>query len=158
MQELKQQEKRIHEANCKNCGSKILNSKSRLYCSRRCGLLYRDREVYKGQYTKDYYSKNPLNFFRSSLQKKQHKRENISAEFLSELFDKQNGLCAISKEPLTIIRGQGRVMTNASIDRIDSFKPYAEDNIQLVCLIVNLMKQQLTLEELKSWCYKIIRA
>lgn len=156
MQEQKPLERKIQEVNCINCGSKITKPKATKYCSRRCGLLYRDREVYSGKYTKEYYSKTPLNFFRSSLQKKRHKRENITPEFLADLWDKQKGLCAISGHPMTITRGEGRVMTNASIDRIDSFKPYSEDNIQLTCLIVNLMKQQLTIDELKLWCERIL--
>lgn len=48
-------------------------------------------------------------------------------------------------------------MTNVSIDRIDSSIGYKEDNIQLVCHIVNLMKHDLSIEELKTWCKRIIK-
>jgi hypothetical protein len=43
-----------------------------------------------------------------------------------------------------------------SLDRIDSTKGYSKDNIQIVCAQVNLMKHELTINELKFWCEKIL--
>lgn len=57
---------------------------------------------------------------------------------------------------MTHLRGHGRLMTNVSIDRIDSSKGYEEGNVQLVCHITNLMKQDLSISELKMWCAKIV--
>ncbi len=46
--------------------------------------------------------------------------------------------------------------TNISVDRIDSTRGYIPGNIQLVCCIVNIMKQSLTSNEFHYWCWKII--
>jgi len=95
--------------------------------------------------------------------KSSNKRENrawdkkITAELIYDIYLKQNGLCAITKEKLTNIAGKGKVKTNISIDRIDSNIPYTLDNIQLVCYIVNIMKNIFTEAELKEWCYKIYK-
>ena len=149
--------KKIHVTRaCLNCGISIKSPKIK-FCSRKCGLLYRDRVTYKGKYTKEYYSKTPRNFFMSLLQKKQHKRENLTLDFLEDLWNSQKGLCAITGRAMTHIRGEGKVLTNASIDRIDSTKGYEENNIQLVCYIVNIMKSDLTIGELKDWCREILK-
>lgn len=49
---------------------------------------------------------------------------------------------------MTMIRGLNyQVPTNCSLDRIDSAAGYTKGNVQLVCWIVNVMKQQLTNEQ-----------
>lgn len=85
-----------------------------------------------------------------------HLNFNISYEKFVEIFHKQSGKCAITAENLTFIKNKNKVYTNISIDRIDSNKDYTEDNVQFVCYIVNIMKNTLTLEELKMWCNKIL--
>ncbi len=42
-----------------------------------------------------------------------------------------------------------------SIDRIDSSKGYVRGNVQLVCWVVNQMKNDLTNDELTEWCTKV---
>lgn len=90
--------------------------------------------------------------------KKRAKRKRISydidIDYLLSLFSKQNGKCAMSNKSMTWITGNGRHSnySNISIDRIDSNLGYTKGNVQLVCYIVNLMKNKLTTEELKFWC------
>jgi uncharacterized protein YlxP (DUF503 family) len=71
------------------------------------------------------------------------------------MYEKQNGQCAVSGVPMTVGKLQGRVPTNISIDRIDSDKSYELDNIQLVCTTVNMMKNDMTMDELVDWATKI---
>ena len=80
----------------------------------------------------------------------------ITKEFIKELYLKQDGKCAISKIPMTYIAGSGKHITNVSIDRIDSNKGYTKDNVQLVCSQVNMMKSDLTFDELLSFCKSIV--
>ena len=62
-------------------------------------------------------------------------------EFLKSQFDKQNGLCAISKEKLTLEHGTGkRNPTKCSPDRKNSNIGYTPNNVWLVADWVNSMK------------------
>jgi hypothetical protein len=81
----------------------------------------------------------------------------LTLEYIMEIWDRQDGKCALSGEVMTHIMGTGgRVNTNISIDRIDSSKGYEVGNIQLVCAIVNIMKQNMSSNELISWCKLIV--
>lgn len=79
-------------------------------------------------------------------------RKNLSLEFLTGLYKRQNGLCALSGVPMTWEVLNGKVSTNLSLDRIDSSQGYTEDNVQLVCRIVNIMKNNLSVDEFVGWC------
>lgn len=81
---------------------------------------------------------------------------NISIEDLLSLWNSQNGLCAISNVPMTFCLDNGRTFTNVSIDRINPNLGYIKENIQLVCMAVNQMKSDMSLEELYMFCEAII--
>lgn len=58
---------------------------------------------------------------------------------------------------MTHLQGHGlRMLTNVTIDRIDSDKGYTRDNIRLVCKAANWMKNQMTDNELLQWAALII--
>ena len=59
--------------------------------------------------------------------------------------------CDVSKEEDVVAR-----QANASRDRLDSSKGYEENNVQFVCKVVNLMKHEMTIEELEECCRAII--
>lgn len=79
----------------------------------------------------------------------------IDLEYLMYLWNKQEGKCALTGLQMTYAFYKGRVNTNVSIDRIDSSKGYTKDNIQLVCMAANQMKNDLTMEELLDMCERI---
>lgn len=88
---------------------------------------------------------------------KKHNMEfSITKDDLMNLYKKQNGLCAISGMKMTYEMYNGRTNTNISIDRKDPFIGYTIDNIQLVCMVINQMKNDLSLNELLCLCNKII--
>jgi len=64
--------------------------------------------------------------------------------------------CPLSGETMTHQRGKGEVLTNISVDRIDSDKEYERGNIQFVCLMANLMKHKYNNKNLLSWSKKIV--
>lgn len=93
-----------------------------------------------------------------SHHRKKHSKHDwrINSSDIVGLWFKQDGKCAITGRPMTCIRGMGQVLTNASVDRIDSDKTYTTDNIQLVCNIVNLMKNRMTMDEMYDWCQAVL--
>lgn len=83
----------------------------------------------------------------------------LDLEFLLALFKKQGGRCALSNRVLTWYSGKGRHQSfhNISLDRIDSSKGYLKENVQIVCYMVNLMKNRLTKEELLEWSRDMVK-
>lgn len=90
-----------------------------------------------------------------------NKRLNSELDFgfnyLIELWNYQEGKCAISKIPMTYVTRNGRVFTNVSIDRINPNIGYKIGNIQLVCMAVNQMKSDMTMDELYYFCENILK-
>lgn len=75
---------------------------------------------------------------------------NISIEDVWNLYEKQNGKCALSG--IDIGWDEKGLKATASIDRIDNNKGYLTDNVQLVHKKINMMKGKLTVEEFKQFC------
>lgn len=82
----------------------------------------------------------------------------IDVKFLSELWDAQNGRCAISNIPMKYhAKGMGRKsLDSASLDRIDSDKGYTKDNVQFVAMAINLAKNIHSNEDMRSFLDKVV--
>ncbi len=84
-------------------------------------------------------------------------RSELTPEILLEIWNEQCGKCAITLVPMTHIRGAGyKILTNVSIDRIDSGGEYVRGNVRLVCKSVNWMKNAMTDRELVQWAALIL--
>ena len=84
------------------------------------------------------------------------KRTEISLDDVLYLYHEQKGLCALTSKEMTHLSGHGHIPTNISIDRIDNDIGYTLENIQLVCHKANILRNDLSLEELKHWCKAIL--
>jgi hypothetical protein len=82
---------------------------------------------------------------------KKEKEFDITLEYISELFDKQNGKCALSGVDL-IFYEDGKPKQTASLDRIDSSKGYINGNVQWIHKDINFMKQDYSEEHFKNLC------
>lgn len=83
---------------------------------------------------------------------------NITLSDIWNQFIKQNKKCAISGIELSFPKNNPEYLKyewTASVDRIDSNKGYTVDNIQIVHKKINIIKFDMSTEELISWC-KII--
>ena len=80
----------------------------------------------------------------------------ISKEDLVELWHNQDGLCSISKIPMTFELDKGRVFTNVSLDQKNPGQGYTKDNIQLVCSAVNQLKSNWDMDTVLYICKQII--
>lgn len=132
---------------CIRCET-VFYSKNRTkkYCSHKC-----QRQAASQRFVN---SKSSLEFFFKRLLYKPN-RSNLTIADLIELYNFQQGLCALSGEQLTFEFDKGKQATNISIDRIDPTKGYTKENIQLVCYITNIMKNNFPQYEFIKWCKKI---
>jgi hypothetical protein len=80
----------------------------------------------------------------------------VDFPFIWRLYLKQKGKCAITSVKMTYGNlhksSLHRVPTHMSLDRINSKLGYSKRNVQLVCNIINRMKQELSMQEFKDWC------
>lgn len=81
----------------------------------------------------------------------------VDRSYLKGLYEGQDGLCALSGIPMTIIgtRGSEDYWKSISIDRIDSSLGYTEGNVQLVCTGVNYMKKDMSDQMFIDFCRKV---
>lgn len=96
------------------------------------------------------------NHCKSRAKKKEFEFDLVQKD-LHDLFDRQEGLCALSSQPMTFIYRRGkrefvRHPTNASLDRIDPKRGYTKDNVQMTTNICNHSKMDLTEELFVQMC------
>lgn len=74
-----------------------------------------------------------------------------------ELFQKQNRRCAYTGLKLSFSRNyrDDKISQTASLDRIDSSKGYESGNIQWVHKAINRMKNVLSSEDFKKYCFLV---
>jgi len=73
----------------------------------------------------------------------------VNWEYLFDIWDNQNGSCALSGLPLSIEVNDPH---GVSLDRIDSSTGYVKGNLQLVSAMVNRMKQEFNEELFINVC------
>jgi len=81
---------------------------------------------------------------------------NITMEDIGDLFEKQNGKCALSGIKLKLKKTTKDKNSTASLDRRDNNKGYLKDNIQWIYRPINFMKGTLDEGEFIFLCEKII--
>jgi lipid II:glycine glycyltransferase (peptidoglycan interpeptide bridge formation enzyme) len=87
-------------------------------------------------------------FLRSA--KKRHNEVDVDLQYLKELWQIQNEICALTGLKMTLSRGENSAR-QASLDRIDSSKGYVKGNVQYVVLPINLAKSTLSDEIIRKW-------
>ena len=80
----------------------------------------------------------------------------ITIEEAWKIFKKQNEKCALSGLDLKFRKGKNRIQT-ASLDRIDSSKPYTIENCQWVHKEINRMKGCLSEKDFLNYCENIVK-
>lgn len=90
--------------------------------------------------TNKYKNKDIKTFILRQISGRNNKKGNITKDNFNELKG-SDGKCAITSLPLIIENNSGK-FNQASPDRIDNTKKYDIDNVQIVCLALNLAKKQ----------------
>lgn len=76
----------------------------------------------------------------------------VTIEEAWELYEKQEGKCALTGIPLSFITGKDKKTKTASLDRIDNTRGYVSGNVQWVHKDVNWMKGVFTAERFFELC------
>ena len=84
--------------------------------------------------------------------RKRNLEVDLDYKYLEELFESQNGRCALSQVALRLPDDAGAEVRAASLDRIDSRRGYQRGNLQWVHPRVNWMKRALPMEEFVALC------
>lgn len=86
------------------------------------------------------------------------RRDKLPRDALFRILERQGYRCALSGVPLTCILEKGVAHpTNASVDRIVAGGAYTEDNVQLVCVVLNMWRGNRSPEDFINWC-KLVAA
>jgi hypothetical protein len=86
----------------------------------------------------------------------------ITLTDLKEQWEKQVGICPYTGWKLKLRESTSNearlecTPDRASLDRIDSSKPYTKDNIQFVSMIAQFAKNRWTGEELRNFCKAVV--
>jgi hypothetical protein len=75
---------------------------------------------------------------------------NLTIEYISELYNKQNGFCYYTNLPISFKD------KTASLERVDSNIGYEESNVVWVHKNVNIMKRDLSYEEFYNVCKLVV--
>jgi hypothetical protein len=137
-----------------NLGKHIKSDKSarefiKVLCDEQVQFNNRQEQKFKRS-QKIWTEKTPANFMRNKFlcMKPRISDECITYQYLLDLYDTQNGKCALSGIKMTHIIGDH---TSISIDRIDSKVGYLAGNVQLVCQFINLGKRSHSNSEVLEW-------
>lgn len=79
----------------------------------------------------------------------------ITKDDILELWENQNGKCAISNIPMTFEIDNGRVFTNVSVDQKNPGQGYTKENTQLICQAVNQLKSDWDMDTVLYICKSI---
>lgn len=99
----------------------------------------------------------------SSLQKGALKRKinfNIDKDYIADLYERQNRRCALTGMRLNMadtLSAWKEGKQTASLDRIDSLRPYENGNVQWVHKMVNLAKWDMPQDEFIQMCNLVAR-
>lgn len=171
-------DRRLTEFSCDHCGKQEVKPSSEFnrniklnrknFCSRSCSAKYNNASVTK-VYKKERYDitlhagsrKDDLTPFRYTFRnaRKRYKNFTITMQDLKKQWDKQQGICPYSGVKLELPEFTKKVhySVRASLDRIDSSKGYEVENIQFVSTMINLMKIDLSEEEVIKFRDQLVK-
>lgn len=101
-------------------------------------------------------AKSPTHVLRAAIHNARMRANvTITRDDLLELFNRQNGKCAISGVTMTWARGR-KLGTSISLDRIDSEKDYSIGNVRLICDAVNCFRGRMSDHEMLTMAKAIV--
>ena len=118
------------------------NPNSKLYCN----IVCCNKDRIKGKPFTTLYD----NARRNCLTR--NREIDIDTDYIKELWEKQDGKCALSGLPMSFPNSEHKDAFQASIDRIDNDKGYIKGNVRITCLIANLCRNGFSDEDVIKFC------
>ena len=175
------------ELTCQNCSmvfsrrrseyNRIIKEKRRTFCSIKCSSKYNNNlkefiktgnifDIQKWQNLNGHPKLDEYSPFRQFMNRIKHLKNkknigDISLQHLREIWDEQDGICPFTKVKMTLKIGQrkGKITPyQASIDRIDSSKPYNNGNVRFVSYIANVARHNFLDDDLVEFCRLVAEA
>lgn len=151
---LDERKRKVWDCICK-CGTerKVIGSNLVNNMSKSCGCL--QKETKGPQWTGIEEISGEFIYNIKTKAKSRNIEYNLSNEYLWELYLKQNKKCALSGVDITFAptnEQKDSHLKTASLDRIDSSKPYIEGNVQWVHKHINIMKNVYMQDEFINYC------
>ena len=148
---------------CTICGNKYRPTSGRQkFCNQKCWV--ENRKQVGNHTTAEQYNrvnKDPRQFFVKLIHGRGRGaagcRSALTPEFLMEMYNKQNGRCAVSGLPLSTKLVLGGDWYRCSIDRIDNEVGYIPENAHLVCKGVNIARNAQSLDEFIDMCKAVVK-
>ena len=161
---------------CEFCGNKFLRDKSeanrnkkkgrKTYCSLSCAgkLSNIHLRVFDNNNNLKIMKNDSYSPFRWHLRnmKRRHHKCDVTLEDLKGQWEKQKGRCPYTGWKLKNLINMSpknqlsKTIDRASVDRIDSSKPYTKDNIQFVSLMAQLAKNIWSENDLLNFCESVV--
>lgn len=97
----------------------------------------------------------PFRWYFRNAKRRTTKDNNLTLEYLKEIWEFQKGKCPYSNIDLILNTYSTNVsdrIYSASLDRIDSSKGYVKGNVQFVSLSINFMKHTMSHEDTLKLC------
>lgn len=137
------------------------------FCSRSCSVKYSNKYVKKNRLQMHDISQHAGNKrdaftpFRYTYRnaRKRYKEFNMTLENLADQWVSQKGICPFSGLTLELpdYKRQVHFSIRASLDRIDSSKGYVVGNIQFVSTMINLMKSNLSDQDVYKFRDQLVK-
>lgn len=145
---------RIKGCGCQRFTTKLKESRRKLaYKLIKKGILNKGGDHYPKKHRE-------FRYFYNLINRSNRKACFVTIEDLIEVWNKQNGICPYSKIKLNLPThsnpNPNEPYYMASVDRIDSSKPYTKDNIQFVSRTMNYAKNSMTHEQTINFLKLII--
>lgn len=158
---------------CQNKSKKIYSEierqkkkgRTKFYCSRKCASSRIENKIHIKKYGKQNFFKKrnkhgllkideftPFRYHLRNSKRRKNLDKNLDVQFLKELWDSQNGCCAITgfkleHKYLSWTKNKPKSPYQASLDRIDNSKGYIKSNVRFVCLMYNYARNNFSDEE-----------
>jgi hypothetical protein len=139
-----------HLCVCNICEQSFYGKKNKKYCSTKCTNIFQNQRL----------KSKPLYLYNSL--KQGAKKRNIYVDFTPKTFEKwyinqlkvQDNKCSITG---VILRSpsEGKHLRKVSVDRVDSSKGYYPENCRLICLGLQYLKNDFSLEETLSFIQEV---